>query len=215
MTRAASRRGTRLGALPLTLLGLLHATSDAFMLHGPRVSLPPRFPVAVAVAISPLPEDVVTLSDVRYLSKEETNPLIRIGKGEKEKIINAFGLWCAAVSLVTGPVWMAAMSLVDMMNQQNSDWDPHRAWFDTTGKIWAKVWLTMTMSYPTVSGEVGWLKQSTSSASTVGPCLYVANHASWLDIPVLCTVLDPVFKFIAKGELRQVPCIGQQLNGVR
>ena len=48
-----------------------------------------------------------------------------------------------------------------------------------------------------------------------GPCLYVANHASWLDIPVLCTVLDPVFKFIAKGELGQVPCIGQQLNGVR
>jgi Acyltransferase len=214
MTRAASLRGARLVALPLTLLGLLLSTSDAFLINGPRLSQPPRLP-AVAVAISPPPEDVAMVSDVRYLSKEETNPLIRIGKGEKEKIINAFGLWCAAVSLVTGPVWMAAMSLVDMMNQQNSDWDPHRAWFDSTGKIWAKVWLTMTMSYPTVSGEVGWLKQSTSSASTVGPCMYVANHASWLDIPVLCTVLDPVFKFIAKGELRKVPCIGQQLNGVR
>jgi Acyltransferase len=213
MTGAASLRGTRLGALSLTLLSLLLA-SDAYLLQGPRLSLPPRLPAA-KVAISPPPEDVLTLSDARTLSKEETNPLIRIGKGEKEKIINAFGLWCAAVSLVTGPVWMAAMSLVDMMNQQNSDWDPHRAWFDATGKIWAKVWLTMTMSYPTVSGEIGWLKQSTSSASTVGPCLYVANHASWLDIPVLCTVLDPVFKFIAKGELRKVPCIGQQLNGVR
>ena len=33
-------------------------------------------------------------------------------------------------------------------------------------------------------------------------------------IPVLCTVLDPVFKFIAKGELLKVPCIGQQLEGV-
>jgi hypothetical protein len=28
-------------------------------------------------------------------------------------------------------------------------------------------------------------------------------------------VLDPVFKFIAKGELSNVPCIGQQLTGVR
>ena len=35
------------------------------------------------------------------------------------------------------------------------------------------------------------------------------------DIPVLCTVLDPVFKFIAKGELSKVPCIGTQLSGVR
>lgn len=43
--------------------------------------------------------------------------------------------------------------------------------------------------------------------------MYVANHASWLDIPVICTVLNPVFKFIAKGELVKVPCIGHQLTG--
>lgn len=30
--------------------------------------------------------------------------------------------------------------------------------------------------------------------------LIVANHASWLDIPVLCTAVDGPFKFIAKGE---------------
>lgn len=34
-----------------------------------------------------------------------------------------------------------------------------------------------------------------------------------VDIPVLCTVLNPVFKFIAKGELAKVPCIGTQLSG--
>ncbi|GMH77021.1 hypothetical protein TL16_g07264, partial [Triparma laevis f. inornata] len=43
--------------------------------------------------------------------------------------------------------------------------------------------------------------------------LIVANHASWLDIPVLCTAVDGPFKFIAKGELTQVPLIGQQLTG--
>jgi len=119
--------------------------------------------------------------------------------------VNAFGLWCAAVSLFTGPLWMAAMTAVGMITEWNEEWDPNRAIFDTTGKIWAKVWLTMTNSFPTISGE---------PLVSDRPCLYVANHASWLDIPVLCTVLDPVFKFIAKGELQKVPCIGQQLHGV-
>lgn len=41
----------------------------------------------------------------------------------------------------------------------------------------------------------------------------MANHASWLDIPVLCTCLDNVFKFISKSELKNAPCIGQQLRG--
>ena len=103
---------------------------------------------------------------------------------------------------------MAAMMLVDtVIHQQKDDneWDPHRSIYDSTGKIWAKVWLTLIDSFPTISGE---------PLMTGRPCLYVANHASWLDIPVLCTVLDPVFKFIAKGELSKVPCIGQQLRGV-
>jgi 1-acyl-sn-glycerol-3-phosphate acyltransferase len=141
------------------------------------------------------------------LSREEIKPLIRIGEGEKEKVVNAFGLWCAAVSVITGPIWMAAMMIVNSINERDEEWDPHRAFYDSIGKIWAKTWLTMTNSYPTTSGDVERLKEGH------GPCLYVANHASWLDIPVLCTVMDPVFKFIAKGELRKVPCIGQQLDG--
>jgi len=142
------------------------------------------------------------------LTPEEVKPIIRLGKGDKEKVINAFGLWCAAASLVTCPIWSAAMMLVFMINEINPDWDPDRAAYDATGKVWAKAWLTLTNSFPTFSGDVSRIKESR------GPCLFVANHASWLDIPVLCTVLDPVFKFIAKGELRNVPCIGQQLAGV-
>lgn len=194
-----------------TLFGIfLVATTDAFVVPSRDMNGHQQPALSVSVAFSP-PEES-SLLDSFVLSKEETKPLIRIGEGEKEKIINAFGLWCAAVSLLTGPIWMAAMTVVNMMNQQNEEWDPHRAIYDTTGKIWAKTWLTMTNSYPTISGDLGRLKQG--DAATTGPCLYVANHASWLDIPVLCTVLDPVFKFIAKGELRKVPCIGQQLDGV-
>lgn len=139
------------------------------------------------------------------LSKEEVNPIISFGKDGSEKVINPFGLWCMVVSLVTGPIWMMAMKMVHRMEN-----DENRAMFDMTGKIWAKTWLTMTNSYPTITGDVERLK----SGNDLGPCLFVANHASWLDIPVLCTVLDPVFKFIAKGELAKVPCIGTQLSGV-
>lgn len=138
------------------------------------------------------------------LSNEDIKPLITLGKGENEKIINAFGLWCMLVSILTGPLWMLAMKLVHRMEN-----DENREMFDMTGKLWAKSWLTLTNCYPTVSGNLERMQKN----NNLGACLYVANHASWLDIPVLCTVIDPVFKFIAKGELSQVPCIGTQLIG--
>lgn len=142
------------------------------------------------------------------LSKEEAKPMFKIGEGEKQKIINGWGLMTFAASLVTGPIWMLAMSLVDMVCRMNENWDPNRAVFDYTGKIWCRVWLSMTKSFPTISGETDAIRESQ------GPCLYVANHASWLDIPIICTLVDPVFKFIAKAELAKVPLIGQQLTGV-
>ena len=45
------------------------------------------------------------------------------------------------------------------------------------------------------------------------PTTTTIQYICTVDIPVLCTVLDPVFKFIAKGELAKVPCIGTQLSG--
>jgi len=141
------------------------------------------------------------------LSPEELNPLIRIGDGSKEKIINAFGLLPLVVSLLTGPIWLLAMTVVEKISNMNEKFDPNREIFDYTGKIWSRVWLTSTRSYPSLSGEIDSIRERE------GPCMYVANHASWLDIPILCTVLDPVFKFIAKSELEKVPCIGQQLKG--
>jgi 1-acyl-sn-glycerol-3-phosphate acyltransferase len=160
----------------------------------PKVVSPPNFEIDYG--------NVDTRSFV--MSKEDVKPVITLGKGEKEKIINLFGLWCMFVSVLTGPPWMMAMKLVEKMED-----DKHRELFDMTGKIWAKSWLTLINSYPTIAGNL----ERVQKDSDLGPCLYVANHASWLDIPVLCTVLDPVFKFIAKGELSKVPCIGTQLSG--
>lgn len=199
----------------LILSSLLYVTSTTDAFHTQTPAGTRQRPViaenhALGASIAPpessmLSDDSDRSVDTFQLSIDEINPLIRLGEGEKEKVVNAFGLWCAVVSLFTGPIWMLAMMLVGAINERNPNWDPNRAIYDTTGKIWAKVWLTMTNSFPTISGE---------PLMTGRPCLYVANHASWLDIPVLCTVLNPVFKFIAKGELAKVPCIGQQLHGV-
>jgi hypothetical protein len=139
------------------------------------------------------------------LSREEVKPLFSLGEGDKEKLVNGFGLWTLFVSILTGPIWMLAMKLVHRMED-----DENRQLYDMTGKIWSKTWLTLTNSYPTITGDLERLKAGNDN----GACLFVANHASWLDIPVLCTVLDPCFKFIAKGELSNVPCIGTQLSGV-
>jgi len=167
-----------------------------------------QFKQMASIAPPSEPSLVDELSHV--LSDSQVNPLITIGKNpETQKIINGFGMWALVVSLITGPIWMAAMGIVETILESNENLDPHRASFDKTGKLWAHAWLRMTDSFPTFSGETDLLKEGT------GPCLYVANHASWLDIPVLCTVLDPVFKFIAKGELQKVPCVGHQLTGVR
>ncbi len=183
----------------VAIVSLLLTTTHAFV---PLHQLARASTTPLEVAGVP-PNELDTRSF--QLSREEINPIISLGKDDKEKVVNVFGLWCLVVSLITGPIWMLAMKLVHRMEN-----DENRAMYDMTGKIWAKTWLTMTNSYPTISGNMERLR----AGNDAGACLFVANHASWLDIPVLCTVLDPVFKFIAKGELAKVPCIGTQLSGV-
>eukprot|EP00557_Chaetoceros_sp_GSL56_P000930 CAMPEP_0176502134 /NCGR_PEP_ID=MMETSP0200_2-20121128/14578_1 /TAXON_ID=947934 /ORGANISM="Chaetoceros sp., Strain GSL56" /LENGTH=429 /DNA_ID=CAMNT_0017901159 /DNA_START=109 /DNA_END=1398 /DNA_ORIENTATION=- len=160
---------------------------------------------------------VIGYNNSCLLAPSEINPIITLKKGTpKEKIVNAFGLYSIIVTLMLNPIWAFAMFLVDSIYQIFPDVDPNRAIYDQTGKLWSKAWLALTNSYPSTSGrpiDDDFFFSFGDDDSKQTACLFVANHASWLDIPVLCTVLDPVFKFIAKGELLNVPCIGQQLTG--
>lgn len=142
------------------------------------------------------------------LSMQEVNPIVKLGSAPKTKVVNAYGLWCMAVSLLICPIWYAALKLCSA-SYALSEWDENHEFYDGLGKIWAKSFLALTGSYPTFSGELELLRKGPHNQ----PCLFVANHASWLDIPVLCTCTDQVFKFIAKGELASLPCIGDQLRG--
>lgn len=167
----------------------------------------------LAASVIPQSPEELLLENINgnfRLSADEVNSVVKLGKEPKQKVINPFGLWCMAVSLVICPIWYLALQFTAATYKMSDAWDPNREFYDGLGKIWAKVFLTLIDSYPTFSGELKLLQKGPHNK----PCLFVANHASWLDIPVLCTCTDQVFKFIAKGELGKLPCIGDQLSGV-
>ena len=122
------------------------------------------------------------------LTMEQVAPIIILKKGTpKEKVVNAFGIYSIIITIILNPIWTLAMTITDGVCNAFPELDPDRAFFDMTGKVWARSWLSLCGSYPTISGDVERLKED----NDLGACLFVANHASWLDIPVLCTVLDP------------------------
>jgi 1-acyl-sn-glycerol-3-phosphate acyltransferase len=92
--------------------------------------------------------------------------------------------------------------------------DDDRGKFDTVGKVWCRAYLGMTGCYPSIGGDVDRLSVRGGVGGNNGPCLFVANHASFLDIAVLCCALEPTFKFIAKDSLEKFPGVGRQLVGV-
>jgi 1-acyl-sn-glycerol-3-phosphate acyltransferase len=46
----------------------------------------------------------------------------------------------------------------------------------------------------------------------MGPCVYVSNHQSWLDVLAVVDVLPGSLRFLAKKELARVPLFGQAMQ---
>ena len=121
------------------------------------------------------------------------------------------------------------MDILHLLGNNIPGFDDDRAKFDSAGKLWCRAYLTLTDCYPQIDGDVARLREKVAvsassekkaddgevdTSSPSGACLFVANHASFLDIAVLCCVLHPVFKFIAKDSLMKFPGVGRQLVGV-
>lgn len=159
--------------------------------------------------ISSFTTDKESLPPSHMLTIDEMNPLLKFEKNGKPKVLNATGLWHLFVIVFTMPFWLAAMESLHWLGDTVEGFDTNRAKFDYSGKIWCRAYLQLTDCFPVIEGDVDRLKES----SDAGACLFVANHASFLDIAVLCCVLDPVFKFIAKDSLKKFPGVGRQLVG--
>jgi len=149
-------------------------------------------------------------------------PILQFQKNGKPKVLNATGLHHLIVILLTMPLWLASMETMSWLSKYASGnggfHDVNKAKFDYSGKLWCRTYLSLTDCYPEIAGDVSRLEVSDGAAdgnndSSNGACLFVANHASFLDIAVLCCVLDPVFKFIAKDSLAKFPGVGKQLVG--
>ena len=148
------------------------------------------------------------------LTIEEMGPAFKFtNKKGNTKVLNLYGLYNLIVIIATMPFWLLAMEILQHVGDAIEGFDPNRAKFDFSGKLWCRTYLRLVDSYPEIAGDVSRLKDKESGGYD-GACLFVANHASFLDIAVLCTVLDPVFKFIAKDSLAKFPGVGKQLVGV-
>jgi 1-acyl-sn-glycerol-3-phosphate acyltransferase len=148
------------------------------------------------------------------LSMEEISPIFQWTNSKgKTKVLNLYGVYNILVIAATLPFWLLSMEILQRLGDAIEGFDDNRAKFDYSGKIWCRTFLRLVDSYPEIAGDVSRLKDK-KEGGYGGACLFVANHASFLDIAVLCTVLDPVFKFIAKDSLVKFPGVGKQLVGV-
>ena len=147
------------------------------------------------------------------LTIEQMNPILKWTNGKgKTKVINLYGLYNLFIIAVTLPIWLLSMEVLQRLGDWNQEFDTNRAKFDYSGKLWCRTYLKLIDSYPEIHGDIRRLQDKEYGDGRA--CLFVANHASFIDIAVLCTVLDPVFKFIAKDSLVKVPGVGKQLVGV-
>ena len=54
--------------------------------------------------------------------------------------------------------------------------------------------------------------QGAEHLAGLGPCVFVANHQSWVDVWAACTALPGPLRFVAKEELTRIPFFGPALR---
>ena len=94
--------------------------------------------------------------------------------------------------------------------------DPFRRIPINIGYIWGLISFTLFRMWPKIEGleNLEALREVDENGKKKGlkPAMYVANHASWMDIPYVCRVLGfRNYKFIAKAELKKVPILGRAI----
>ena len=191
----------------LLLAGLAAADAAYAPMHAMRHGLTPvaamappprlRAPAAVAAAQSV----VLPLTDEAEGPKRY-GPHLKI----KGKVLNWFGALYVIQALALGVIWSLSMSVLHMVCSITG-WDPHRKWYDWTGKQWSRLNMWLGGCAPRVISGLEHLPKEGEAA------LLCANHASWFDIPLIGQIVPTTFKFVASKPLEKLPLIGQQLVG--
>ena len=82
--------------------------------------------------------------------------------------------------------------------------DPHGNWQHRMARIWGRMLLAVSFIRVRVEG----LEKLDPQANYV----FVANHASYMDIPALLSVLPHQYRFFAKKSLYRIPFLGWHLK---
>lgn len=134
--------------------------------------------------------------------------------------MNLFGAYYGITSILLGLIW----TLVNFITwgTYNFVWhilrfrgfDKARRFSVLVSHIWG-VWLMrLTRCYPVIEvmeGAPDPIKYFQKPEDKTAP-MYVANHASWMDIPYLGAAIGwRNYKIVAKKELTKVPILGQSI----
>eukprot|EP00624_Nannochloropsis_granulata_P000348 evm.model.NODE_11327_length_113420_cov_67.305626.13 len=116
--------------------------------------------------------------------------------------INAFGFYFCFMALFWAIPWGVFLILYKASLEFMDKIDPRRYNVDRSSALWG--WLTSisTDSLPEITGTENIPK---------GPAVFVANHASWMDVPY--TAQLPVrAKYLAKADLAKIPILGNAMS---
>jgi len=145
--------------------------------------------------------DSTTEADIEPPPPAELGPYLVI----KGKSLNAFGaLYGVQSVLLLGMLWWMALTLTEAVCKKTG-WDEDRLLHDWVGKTWSRVNMAVGGCAPSV------VKGTENLPPPEQAALYVSNHASWFDIPLVAQIIPNSFKFIAAAELKGLPLVGQQL----
>ena len=139
------------------------------------------------------PQKAVWLQITRFAFKGIT-PRIRSSLLKTKAVLYAF--WCWFLYCLLAPV---VGILVLVLPVEKPRWRVMR--------LGVKFLAALTGTKITVNGTDNLLEQSES-------CIFISNHASYLDGYVLTAVLDRTFSFIAKAELKTKPVISVLLKRI-
>lgn len=141
------------------------------------------------------PASRVTLSAAAPAVPSQRPPrgLERLGSSR----LNAFGLLFGLNAFAWGALFLLPMWLASLF-------DAKRVLVSRLGNVWGRLVLRMSLIDAAIL-------QAELLPPASEPCMFVANHCSYLDVP-LSGLLRLPLKYISKSEVRALPVVGTKLR---
>lgn len=147
--------------------------------------------------------------------KEELKKQIRQEGGlfafnTKYGALNPFAIYYGLVAIFFGIPWFLALTFTQFLYLITGNrFDRQRRIPVHINQVWGTILMVLTRCYPKMENR-DILKKHFASKR---PAMFVANHSSWDDIPLLGgTIGFKNYKIVAKKELEKVPILGKAIR---